>query len=61
MSDKDAKMNEPQAELEASYNRVAALYAAEFFDELARKSFDRERLDEFAASVRCGRCLAKSS
>ena len=45
-------MNEPQAELESSYNRVAALYAAEFFDELARKSFDRERLDEFAASVR---------
>ena len=54
MSDKDAKMNEPQAELEAGYNRVAALYAAEFFDELARKPFDRERLDDFAASIRCG-------
>ena len=45
-------MRDPQAELEASYDRVAERYAEEFCGELERKPFDRELLDEFAASVR---------
>lgn len=38
-------------ELEKSYDRVATQYAAEYFGELARKPFDCELLDRFAASV----------
>lgn len=38
----------PPSELEASYDRVSARYAEEFYRELARKPFDRELLDEFA-------------
>ena len=40
-----------RSELEASYDRVARHYAAEYFDELSRKPFDRELLDRFAESV----------
>jgi ubiquinone/menaquinone biosynthesis C-methylase UbiE len=39
-------------QLQASYDRVAQSYAEEYFAELARKPFDREVLDEFAAAVR---------
>src|ERR1051325_4712199 len=52
MSDEDAKPEGQQSELQSSYDRVAAHYAAEFFDELKRKPYDRETLEEFAASVR---------
>ena len=44
-------MREPQSDLEASYDRVAANYADEFFSELERKPFDRELLDEFARRI----------
>lgn len=43
-------MKQP-SELESSYDRVAGHYAAEYFDELSRKPFDRELLDRFAVSV----------
>jgi SAM-dependent methyltransferase len=39
------------SDLESSYDRVAAHYATEYFDELARKPFDRRLLDQFAKSV----------
>lgn len=45
-------MRNPQTEIEASYDRVAAHYAEEYFGELERKPFDRQLLDEFAVSVR---------
>jgi SAM-dependent methyltransferase len=45
-------MGEPQSELEASYDRVAENFAAEFSGELERKPFDRELLDGFAESLR---------
>lgn len=45
-------MSEPQSELKASYDRVAGLYAEEYFEELKRKPFDRNLLDEFAENVR---------
>jgi SAM-dependent methyltransferase len=45
-------MRQHQSDLEASYDRVAANYADEFFSELERKPFDRELLDTFAESVR---------
>ena len=45
-------MQEHQLDLEASYDRVAANYADEFFSELERKPFDRELLDEFARRIR---------
>ena len=48
----EPKMGERQSELEASYDRVAGDYAAEFSGELERKPFDRELLDGFAESVR---------
>ena len=43
-------MRQP-SELESSYDRVARHYAAEYFDELSRKPFDRELLDRFAESI----------
>ncbi|MGH9872203.1 MAG: class I SAM-dependent methyltransferase [Pyrinomonadaceae bacterium] len=36
---------------QAGYDRVAEQYATEFFDELERKPFDRQLLDQFAESV----------
>lgn len=44
-------MGEERSELEASYDRVAEQYADEYFNELERKPFDREMLDEFARAV----------
>ena len=38
-------------ELRSSYDTVAETYAQKFFDELARKPFDRALLDEFAAAL----------
>lgn len=40
------------ADIESSYDRVAAEYAAEFASELDRKPFDREVLDRFANEMR---------
>jgi SAM-dependent methyltransferase len=39
-------------DLAGAYDRVAEPYGQQFFDELARKPFDRERLDRFAARLR---------
>lgn len=44
-------MTKQKSELEASYDRVAVEYAAEYCNELERKPFDCEVLDQFAASV----------
>ena len=45
-------MEKSRTEIEASYDRVAEPFAAEFYGELARKPFDRDVLDQFAESVR---------
>src|SRR5438094_8873517 len=45
-------MTEEKSEIEASYDRVVKRYVDEFFDELQRKPFDRELLDQFAETVR---------
>jgi len=45
-------MKEHHARLQASYDRVAENYAAEFYGELERKPFDRELLDQFAETLR---------
>ena len=45
-------MEKPRSEIEASYDRVAENFAAEFCGELERKPFDRELLDGFAESLR---------
>jgi SAM-dependent methyltransferase len=37
--------------LRASYDVVAEAYAQQFFDELSRKPFDRQLLEEFAAGL----------
>jgi SAM-dependent methyltransferase len=39
-------------DLQAGYDRVAEHYANEFFDELKRKPFDRQLLDQFSESVK---------
>jgi SAM-dependent methyltransferase len=39
-------------DLADTYDRVAEPYGAQFFDELARKPFDRDLLDRFAARLR---------
>jgi len=44
-------MKESHSELQASYDRVAENYAAEYFGELERKPFDREMLDQFSETV----------
>jgi len=41
-----------KSDLQSGYDRVAEHYAAEYFEELNRKPFDRQLLDEFAKSVR---------
>lgn len=38
--------------IQSSYDRVAAEYASQFYDELSRKPFDRELLDGYAGQVR---------
>jgi ubiquinone/menaquinone biosynthesis C-methylase UbiE len=45
-------MTQPPWTIEASYDQVAQQYAETFFEELARKPFDRQLLDAFAARVR---------
>jgi ubiquinone/menaquinone biosynthesis C-methylase UbiE len=45
-------VSEESPDLKSSYDRVADRYAEEYFAELERKPFDRERLDEFAAAAR---------
>ena len=45
-------MNPTPWTIEASYDQVARQYAETFFEELARKPFDRQLLDTFAARVR---------
>jgi len=45
-------MTEERSEIEASYDRVVSHFVGEFFDELQRKPFDRELLDQFAEMVR---------
>jgi ubiquinone/menaquinone biosynthesis C-methylase UbiE len=50
--DRRPQLTKQKSELEASYDRVAEEYAAEYSNELERKPFDCEVLDEFAASVR---------
>ena len=45
-------MTEEKSEIEASYDRVVKRYVDEFLDELQRKPFDRELLDQFAESAR---------
>jgi SAM-dependent methyltransferase len=45
-------MSEGKPNLKSSYDCVAERYATEYFDELARKPFDRELLDTFADSLR---------
>src|SRR6266550_8639994 len=44
-------MGRKSSDTESSYDRVAHKYAEEYFDELERKPFDRELLDQFAAGV----------
>jgi SAM-dependent methyltransferase len=38
--------------IQTSYDNVAAEYASQFFDELSRKPFDRDLLDNYALHVR---------
>ena len=40
-----------RSDLQAGYDRVAEHYATEFFEELKRKPFDCQQLNQFAASV----------
>lgn len=47
-------MPDSRSEIEASYDRVAEDYAAEFLRELGRKPFDRGILDRFAEVARGG-------
>jgi len=44
-------MSTPKFDLQAGYDRVAEHYATEFFEELKRKPFDCQLLDQFAESV----------
>lgn len=39
------------SDLQFTYDRVAKHYAETFFDELSKKPFDRELLDDFASTV----------
>jgi len=41
-----------KSDLQAGYDRVAEHYATEYFEELARKPFDCQLLDDFAERVR---------
>ena len=44
-------MGESESDLRAGYDRVAEHYATEYFEELARKPFDCQLLDEFAGTI----------
>jgi len=41
-------MDRPTSDIQAGYDRVAEQYASEFVEELKRKPFDCEMLDQFA-------------
>ena len=45
-------MSKVESKTQAGYDLVAEHYAAEFFEELKRKPFDRQLLDDFAVSVK---------
>jgi ubiquinone/menaquinone biosynthesis C-methylase UbiE len=45
-------MSDDKPDLRTSYDRVAEEYAAEYFNELHRKPFDRDVLNAYAESVR---------
>jgi hypothetical protein len=45
-------MTLPPWTIEASYDQVAQQYTEAFFEELARKPFDRQLLDTFAERIR---------
>ncbi len=45
-------MSKPPWTIETTYDRVAAQYAATLFDELSKKPFDRQLLEDFATRVR---------
>ena len=47
-------MKEAKSDLQAGYDRVAEHYATEFFEELKRKPFDCQLLDDFAEDVKDG-------
>ena len=51
MSADDPKPPDWTSDIAASYDRVAGHYAAQYFDELDRKPFDRELLTRFARSL----------
>ena len=51
MPDDAPKPHDWSADIAASYDRVAGPYAAEYFDELSRKPFDRELLTRFARGL----------
>ena len=44
-------MTIPKSDLQAGYDRVAEHYATEFFEELKRKPFDCQLLNQFAESI----------
>jgi len=44
-------MGKEQSDLQTGYDRVAEHYATEYFEELARKPFDCQLLDDFAERV----------
>lgn len=44
-------MEEPKSDVQTGYDSVAKQYANEFFEELARKPFDRQLLDKFAEEM----------
>jgi ubiquinone/menaquinone biosynthesis C-methylase UbiE len=44
-------MDKSESDLQGSYDRVAENYATEFFEELKRKPFDCQLLDDFASTV----------
>src|SRR6185503_6077672 len=44
-------MDASNSDIQTGYDRVAEQYANEFFEELARKPFDRQLLDRFAEEM----------
>src|SRR5207253_2176096 len=50
-SHREVKAPRWNPDLAGTYDRVAEPYGEQFFDELARKPFDRELLDRFAARL----------
>ena len=48
----NSTVDEPNSDIQAGDDRVAEHYANEYFEELARKPFDRQLLDIFAEDIR---------